>query len=253
VQERNARADAFSAAGLEFEAAKERFELYTDFALVAAGATGPLRSLGRAGIRAAEATLENTFTGSVNGGLRTQLGAVGDVGDILSARVTNNSVRETVLANISETRLGNASSNLGGGLIREAVQIPEHTFRQLLENRGFSSSDIANLRQTVDGPLIARHGVSGEGFILTETAPGTASGRFVTFGSAGETPEIRRSVLALPPNNLGLVESSVFLARPQILLEGRVAPQPTFGAYATGGGLQVITDGGFRNGALIRR
>ena len=55
-------------------------------------------------------------------------------------------------------------------------------------------------------------------------------------------------------SNLALVENAVELARPQILLEGRVAPQiDLFGDYATGGGFQVVTDGGFRNGALIRR
>lgn len=89
--------------------------------------------------------------------------------------------------------------------------------------------------------------------MITETATGRASGIFVTRESAGPTPDIRRQTLALPPSNKALVESSVLLARPQILLEGKVAAQPSFGTQATGGGYQTVTDGGFGNGALIRK
>lgn len=114
-------------------------------------------------------------------------------------------------------------------------------------------ASIQEVRQSFDGHLYARHGLAGDGFVITETAIGSASGVYVTRGSAGATPEIRRQVLALPPRNAALVESPVFLSRPQILFEGTVAPQPAFGSYATGGGWQIVTDGGLDNNALIRR
>jgi hypothetical protein len=161
-------------------------------------------------------------------------------------------MRERVLANIAESQSARAASNMGGGLVTDAVAIPDHTLRRLLQGRGLPSNVISEVRASFDGQVFARHGLQGDPLLITETATGRASGIYVTRGSAGATPDIRRQVLALPPSNSALVENPVFLARPQILLEGVVAPQPTFGPYATGGGWQVVTDGGFRTGALSR-
>lgn len=119
-----------------------------------------------------------------------------------------------MLANIEATRAGNASNNLGGGLVTDAVQIPEHTFRRLLQDRGLGTETISDLRNTFDGPVFARHGVVGDQLVVTETSLGAGSGRFVTRGSAGSTPELRRSLLALPDSNLALIESPAYISRP---------------------------------------
>lgn len=77
-------------------------------------------------------------------------------------------------------------------------------------------------------------------------------------GSAGATPAERINNLALPPNNTALVESQVKLTRSQILLEGKVAPQSEGALIAddgiprTGGGWQVVTDGGKYTNAIDR-
>jgi len=75
---------------------------------------------------------------------------------------------------------------------------------------------------------------------------------FVTRCSAGATPAERRSKLALPPSNTAEVENPVWLTRDQVLLEGKVAAQPQWGADKTGQGWQVVTAGGKYTGAIER-
>lgn len=163
-------------------------------------------------------------------------------------------IRSRVLGNIAESQAAREASNFGGGLLTDAVQIPERSFVRLLENRGLDANTIQSIRETFDGPVFARHGLVGDELTITESSLGTGSGNFLTWDSAGPTPAIRRAVLSLPDSNLALVESNVSLARPQILLEGRVAAQRNlpFGPWAAGGGWQVVTDGGFMNGAIWR-
>ena len=106
--------------------------------------------------------------------------------------------------------------------------------------------------------LSSREGNLGEVFTITEASAGDASGIFVTRGSAGATPAERINNLALPPNNTALVESQMQLTQSQILLEGKVAAQPEWALIAddgisrTGGGWQVVTDGGKYTGAIDR-
>lgn len=103
-----------------------------------------------------------------------------------------------------------------------------------------------------DGQIYASHGHPDEKFIVTESAAGEASGMFVSRCSAGATPAKRRRNLALPPNNTEDVESPVALTRDQMLLEGKVAPQPNWGPDKTVGGWQVVTAGGKYTGAVKR-
>ena len=91
-----------------------------------------------------------------------------------------------------------------------------------------------------------------------ESNAGETSGVFVTRESAGVTPTERINNLALPPNNTAMAESTVQLTRSQILLEGKGAAQPDWAVIAddgiprSGGGWQVVTDGGKYNGAIER-
>ena len=90
----------------------------------------------------------------------------------------------------------------------------------------------------------------GKTFTITESNAGEASGVFVTRESAGVTPTERINNLALPLNNTAMAESTVQLTRSQILFEGKVAAQPDWAVIAgdgisrSGGGWQVVTDGG---------
>jgi len=52
----------------------------------------------------------------------------------------------------------------------------------------------------------------------------------------------------LPPSNSATYVGNVFLTRPQVLLEGKVAPQLQRGADKVGG-WQIVTAGGKYSGA----
>ena len=135
-------------------------------------------------------------------------------------------------------------------------KLTEPETRQILSERGLNDAAIQDTIDSFDGPIYSRQGNAGEIYTITETTYGDASGVYVTKGSAGATPADRINNLALPPNNTASVEREVILTRSQILLEGKVAPQPDWADIAgdniprTGGGWQVITDGGKYTGAI---
>lgn len=130
--------------------------------------------------------------------------------------------------------------------------IKNNSARKLLKARGLSKAQQHEVVKSFDGQIYAAHGSAGEQFIITESAEGAASGVFVTRCSAGGTPAERRQKLALPPSNTAEFQSPVALARDQMLLEGKVAPQLQWGAEKTGGGWQVVTAGGKYTGAIRR-
>lgn len=130
--------------------------------------------------------------------------------------------------------------------------IKNNTARNLLRARGLSKTQRQEVVSSFEGQIYASRGRIGEQFIITESSPGAASGVFVTRCSAGPTPAERRQQLALPPSNTAEIEVPVALARDQMLLEGRVAPQPQWGSDKIGGGWQVVTAGGKYTGAIKR-
>ncbi len=138
------------------------------------------------------------------------------------------------------------------------TELSESEVRKILSDRGLDDTAVQDMIDSFDGPIYSREGNPGEVFTITEASSGDASGVFVTRGSAGATPAERINNLALPPNNTALVESQVQLTRSQILLEGKVAPQSEWALIAddgiprTGGGWQVVTDGGKYTGAIDR-
>nr|WP_226895456.1 SpvB/TcaC N-terminal domain-containing protein [Luteolibacter marinus] len=138
--------------------------------------------------------------------------------------------------------------SLGG----TGIPLNNNSARKLLRSRGATKQQARQTVASFDGPITATQGRAGDAFTVTESSRGSASGMFVTRGSAGATPAERITNLALPTSNSAAVEGQVILTRPQILLEGKVASQvgnPGFGPTATGGGHQVITDafnGGIR-------
>lgn len=134
------------------------------------------------------------------------------------------------------------------------TKLSESEVRQILSDRGLDDSAIQDMIDSFDGPIY--QGNMGDVFTITESSPGDASGVFVTRGSAGATATDRINNLALPPNNSAAVDRTVELSRAQLLLEGNVAPQSEWaliandGILRTGGGWQVITDGGKYTGAI---
>jgi len=134
----------------------------------------------------------------------------------------------------------------------QKIPIKNNSARNLLKARGLSKTQRQEVISSFDDQIYASQGLAGERFVITESAAGAASGVFVTRCSAGTTSSERRQNLALPPSNTAEFESSVALARNQILIEGKVAPQPQWGAEKTGGGWQVVTAGGKYTGAIKR-
>ena len=138
------------------------------------------------------------------------------------------------------------------------TELTQSEVKDILKERGLDERAAQNLIDSFDGPIYKREGFEGETFTITESNAGEASGVFVTRESAGVTPTERINNLALPPNNTAMAESTVQLTRSQILLEGKVAAQPDWAAIAddgiprSGGGWQVVTDGGKYNGAIER-
>ena len=138
------------------------------------------------------------------------------------------------------------------------TELSESEMRIILSDRGLDDTAVQDMIDSFDGPIYSREGNLGEVFTITEASAGNASGIFVTRGSAGATLAERINNLALPPNNTALVESQMQLTRSQILLEGKVAAQPEWALIAddgisrTGGGWQVVTDGGKYTGAIDR-
>jgi RHS repeat-associated protein len=132
------------------------------------------------------------------------------------------------------------------------IPIKNNSARNLLKARGLPKKAQHEVVNSFDGQIYVSHGRAGEQFTITESAAGEASGVFVTRCSAGATSAERRQKLALPPSNTAEVESPVALTRHQMLLEGKVAPQPQWGSDKTGGGWQVVTAGGKYTGAIKR-
>ena len=132
----------------------------------------------------------------------------------------------------------------------DLIPLNRNSIRKLLRSRGLDKESAQGVVDSFSGQIYVRSGKEGEKFIVTESEKGAASGVFVTNDSAGFSPELRRRNLSLPPSNTAEVESIVELTRNQLLLEGRVAPQPWWGTDKAGGGWQVITDGGRSSGAV---
>ena len=138
------------------------------------------------------------------------------------------------------------------GLSRCSVDktpITRNSARKLLRSRGLNKQIQHDTINSFDGQIYASRGKPGDVFTITEHTPGSASQVYVTRGSAGATPAARRANLALPPNNSATYEGKVALTRPQVLLEGKVAPQLQWGADKVGGEWQIVTAGGRYSGA----
>lgn len=103
-----------------------------------------------------------------------------------------------------------------------------------------------------------RHAKSGEKFVTTHGTE-RSSGVFVSEKSLGSTPSERIDKGALPHSNSAEYETIVELSKDQNLVYGTIASQSKFSKMdplqvpRSGGGEQVITDGGYNTGAVMNR
>ncbi|WP_233969061.1 RHS repeat-associated core domain-containing protein [Pectobacterium polaris] len=131
----------------------------------------------------------------------------------------------------------------------DKVPLSRNSARKLLKSRGLDKKIQRETVNSFDGQIYASQGKKGDVFDITGSSPETVSQVYVTRGSAGITAAERRANLALPQTNNATYQGKVMLTRDQVLLEGRVAPQPQWGADKVGGGWQVVTAGGKYSGA----
>ena len=165
--------------------------------------------------------------------------------------------RQKLLDNVEATRQGNEASRFREqGLSDRPVKMNSKNMDKLLEGRGLSRQDSENLKQSFEpGTVQARHAKYGEEFVTT-SGQQNSSGVFVSEKPLGSTPEQRIDKGALPPTNTAEYQTKVRLDRDQDLLTGKIAPQPEFSRQdpqhrpRTGGAEQVVTNGGYRSGAV---
>lgn len=126
-----------------------------------------------------------------------------------------------------------------------------------MKQRGLSDKDIFSLKASFDrsSKMQVRHAKKGESFVVTHGEQ-NASGVFVSKNSLGKTPTKRIDKGSLPHSNSANYETKVVLDKNQNLVYGKIASQSKFQkmdpnqTVRNGGGIQVITNGGYNSGAV---
>lgn len=168
---------------------------------------------------------------------------------------------ETIRKNVQNSHETSSTSRyMQNGLTDQRVKLSSKNFDKLMEKRGLSDEERANLKASMKQgtPMQVRHAKVGEKFVTTHGTE-RSSGVFVSENSLGATPSDRIDKGALPYLNTAEYETTVELSKDQNLVYGKIAPQSKFlrmdpnQAPRTGGGEQVITDGGYNSGAVTNR
>lgn len=148
------------------------------------------------------------------------------------------------------------------GIIKDTstphAKLSSKNFDKLMTQRGLTKKEISTLKASFDrsAGMEVRRAKKGEKFIVTHGEE-KASGVFVSKESLGKTPQKRIDKGALPPSNSAKYETVVALDRDQNIISGKIAPQTKFQkmdpkqAPRNGGGTQIITDGGYKSGAIV--
>ncbi|MBQ6386421.1 MAG: hypothetical protein IJJ38_09680, partial [Lachnospiraceae bacterium] len=167
---------------------------------------------------------------------------------------------EILRENLRRNREAIEASRYGEeGLSYRGAKMNSGNFEKLMEGRGLSEDQISELKDSfAPGTMETRHAREGEQVMTTHgTQP--ASGIFTTKESLGATPGERIDRGALPHTNSAEYETKAVLARDQNLVYGEIAPQSHFSKMdpqqrpRMGGAQQIITDGGYRAGAVVNR
>lgn len=168
---------------------------------------------------------------------------------------------EYIRQNVEQFHNNTAASRYQqSGLTDQSAKLNNAGFNKLMDSRGISQearSDLKNSFST-NSRMEVRHAHAGERFVTTHGIE-RSSGVFVSKGSLGNTPADRINNGALPYTNTAEHETTVVLGRDQDLIIGEIAPQSKFSMMdpaqqpREGGSIQVVTDGGYQNGAVINR
>lgn len=153
-----------------------------------------------------------------------------------------------------------ASRYQQSGLTDQSAKLNNAGFNKLMDYRGISQEARNDLKNSFSSNtrMEVRHAHAGERFVTTHGTE-RSSGMFVSKGSLGNTPANRINNGALPHTNTAEFETTVELGRDQNLIIGEIAPQSKFSMMdpeqqlRNGGAIQVVTDGGYQNGAVINR
>ena len=141
------------------------------------------------------------------------------------------------------------------------VPVTEDQIRQLFSMRGCSDEEINEFLTSMDknGQIFAVPVYAGDLFaVVYDSKNEVASGRYGTDlpTAYGHTSSERRNILAMPPGNDAEKMKPVESTRLQIFIRSTVGAQPGWaisigdGIPRDGGGIQYITDGGFKNGSI---
>lgn len=168
---------------------------------------------------------------------------------------------EYIRQNVEQFHNNTATSRYQqSGLTDRSAKLNNAGFNKLMDYRGISQearNDLKNSFST-NTRMEVRHAHAGERFVTTHGTE-RSSGVFVSKGSLGSTPADRINNGALPHSNTAEFETTVELGRDQNLISGEIAPQSKFSKMdpdqqpRNGGAIQVVTDGGYQNGAVINR
>jgi len=183
----------------------------------------------------------------------------------------NNSTRERITANIEESKNSRTSSNYNKGLNYDEHKLPSKGFDKIMKQRGRDATDTQNAKQSFNkwapkgnkNPKMAQDvtvkhtPTDGEkGYVYSTKGGKPATGNYVS-PTKQSSPEKAKENLALPAKNKATQQNEVRVYGDQI--RGTVAPQKQWSAEAaakgdnaqrSGGGTQILTNGGYRTGAV---
>lgn len=166
--------------------------------------------------------------------------------------------KDEIMRNIDKSRVATQNSRYKlTGLTEKRTKLSSKNFKKLMQQRGLKKEDIKTLQEssTRGKSLSVRHAKAGEKVVITHGTQ-SASGVFVSEKSLGSTPKERIDRGSLPVSNSAKYETKAQLDKDQNVIYGEIAPQRKFQKMDSkslprnGGGEQVITDGGYRTGAV---
>lgn len=179
--------------------------------------------------------------------------------------------RKNGMNSLADNRNAIMRGNEGNGENQRLTKLNSHNYDKLAQVRGLDSESAKGTKESFakwspeakpgaenldkslrNHSVLIRHAPEGEKANITGNKPGDGrepSGVFVAKGFP-QNADKRQEDYALPPSNKAETVRRVELARPQNIMVGQVGPQKQFETgeddiHRTGGGRQIVTDGGF--------
>lgn len=170
------------------------------------------------------------------------------------------------LNNLANNRNAILRNNEGNSDNHRLTKLNSHNYDKLAETRNRTLLEAQNEKESFakwspdakedkslqNHSVLAKHASEGEKGKVAHNKGEKASGEYIAKSHA-QTPEKIIEHAALPPRNRAEQVSNIELARPQNIVIGQAGPQKQFecdGIPRSGGTRQIITDGGYKNGAI---